>query len=226
MMSFKWYHFYKDIILMAVRWYVAYALSYRDIEELMRERGVPVDHATIQRWVIKFAPLLSEAFKKRKATTNGNWRMDETYIKIKGDWYYQYRAVDKYGFTINFMLCKHRDKAAAIRFFKKAIRSNGQPKTITIDKSGSNTAALKAINKTLKKGNKIKVRRTKYLNNMVEQDHRFIKKIVKPMKGFKSFNSARSTLAGIELHHMLRKNQYRDKTVITTIWEQFYSLAA
>lgn len=175
---------------------------------------------------IRFAPLLSEAFKKRKASTNGSWRMDETYIKIKGQWYYQYRAVDRYGLTIDFMLCKNRDTAAAKRFFKKAIRSNGQPKTITIDKSGANTAALKAINKTLKKGNKIKVRRTKYLNNMVEQDHRFIKKITKPMKGFKSFNSARSTLAGIELHHMLRKGQFRERTVFMTVWAQFYSLAA
>ena len=192
----------------------------------MRERGVPVDHATIQRWVVKFAPLLSEAFKKRKASTNGSWRMDETYIKIKGQWYYQYRAVDKYGLTIDFMLCKNRDKEAALRFFRKAIRSSGQPSVVVIDKSRSNTAALKTINKTLKKGNKIKVRRTKYLNNMVEQDHRFIKKIIKPMKSFKSFNSARSTLAGIELHHMLRKGQYRERTVFTTVWEQFYSLAA
>lgn len=211
---------------MAVRWYVAYALSYRDIEELMRERGVPVDHGTIQRWVIKFAPLLLTSFKKRKASTDGSWRMDETYIKIKGEWYYQYRAVDKHGLTIDFMLSKHRDEAAAKRFFRKAIRSNGQPTTVTIDKSGANTAALKTINKTLEKGNKIKVRRTKYLNNIIEQDHRFIKKITKPMKGFKSFNAARATLAGIELHHMLRKRQYLGKKTCTTVWDQFYDLAA
>lgn len=211
---------------MAVRWYVSYALSYRDIEELMRERGVPVDHATIQRWVIKFAPLLSETFKKRKAAVNGSWRMDETYIKIKGKWYYQYRAVDKYGATIDFLLCKYRDEAAARRFFKKAIRSSGCPEKITIDKSGSNTAALEAINKPFKKEEKIEVRRIKYLNNIVEQDHRFIKKITKPMKGFKSFKSARATLAGIELHHMLRKRQHIGEETCTTVWDQFYSLAA
>lgn len=211
---------------MGVRWYVAYALSYRDIEELMGERGVPVDHATIQRWVIKFAPLLCATFKKRKSIVNSSWRMDETYIKIKGKWYYQYRAVDKYGFTIDFMLSKHRDAAAAKRFFKKAIRSSGLPEKITIDKSGANTAGIDAINKTLDQDKRIKIRQIKYLNNIIEQDHRFIKKITKPMKGFKSFNSARSTLAGIELHHMLRKRQYLGKETGITVWDQFYELAA
>jgi putative transposase len=226
MIDFKGKHFCKDIIMMAVRWYVAYALSYRDIEELMRERGVDVDHATIQRWVFEFAPQLLEAFKKRKASVNGSWRMDETYIKIKGKWYYQYRAVDKYGATIDFLLCKHRDEAAARRFFQKAIRSSGHPKKVTIDKSSANTAALEAINKPLKKEEQIEVRRIKYLNNIVEQDHRFIKKITKPMKGFKSFKSARATLAGVELHHMLRKRQHIDKASCTTVWDQFYKLAA
>jgi len=226
MLDFKGYRFFKDIILMTIRWYVAYALSFRDIEELMKERGVPVDRSTIQRWVIKFSPLLCAVFKKRRSAVNGNWRMDETYIKIKGQWYYQYRAVDKYGFTIDFILSKHRDADAAKRFFKKAIRSSGRPYKITIDKSGANTVGINAINKTLEQDKRIEIRQIKYLNNIVEQDHLFIKKITKPMKGFKSFNSARSTLAGIELHHMLRKGQYREKMVIKTVWEQFYSLAA
>ena len=192
----------------------------------MQKRGVSVDHSTIQRWVVKFSPLLCAAFKKRKSAVNGSWRMDETYIKIKGIWYYQYRAVDKYGFTIDFMLSKHRDAAAAKRFFKKAIRSSGQPEKITIDKSGANTAGINAINEDLVQDKRIEIRQIKYLNNIVEQDHRFIKKITKPMKGFKSFNSARATLSGIELHHMLRKGQHREKAVIKTAWEQFYSLAA
>lgn len=224
--DFSGRHFGKHIILMAVRWYFAYALSYRDIEELLRERGIEVDHATIHRWVLEFGPQLASAFKKRKAVTNSSWRMDETYIKIKGKWYYQYRAVDKYGATIDCLLCKHRDEAAATRFFKKAIRSSGMPEKVTIDKSGANTAALNAINKPLKKEEQIKVRQIKYLNNIIEQDHRFIKKITKPMKGFKSFKSARATLVGIELHHMLRKRQYFDKTICTTVWDQFYELAA
>jgi putative transposase len=226
MIDFKGKHFGKDIILLAVRWYFAYALSYRDIEELLKERGVEVDHATINRWVIEFGPQLSAAFKKRKSAVNGSWRMDETYIKIKGKWYYQYRAVDKHGCTIDFLLCKHRDTSAAYRFFKKAIRSSGLPEKVTIDKSGSNIAALELINKELAPDKQITVRQIKYLNNIVEQDHRFIKKITKPMKGFKSFNSARATLAGIELHHMLRKRQHITGTECTTVWDQFYGLAA
>lgn len=226
MIDFSGRHFGKHIILMAVRWYFAYALSYRDIEELLRERGIVVDHATINRWVIEFGPQLATSFKKRKAAVNDSWRMDETYIKIKGVWYYQYRAVDKYGATIDCLLCKRRDETAAVRFFKKAIRSSGMPAKVTIDKSGSNTAALNTINKPLKKEKQIEVRQIKYLNNLVEQDHRFIKKIIKPMKGFKSFNSARATLFGIELHHMLRKRQYIGKQTCTTVWDQFYELAA
>jgi putative transposase len=226
MIDFKGYRFFKGIILMTIRWYVAYALSYRDIEELMKERGVPLDHSTIQRWVVKFLPLLCAAFKKRKVAVNGSWRVDETYIKIKGQWCYQYRAVDKYGFTIDFMLSKHRDADAAKRFFKKAIRSSGQPHKVTIDKSGANTAGTNAINETLEQDKRIEIRQVKYLNNIVEQDHRFIKKLTKPTKGFKSFNSARATLSGIELHHMLRKGQYRENAVVKTAWEQFYSLAA
>ena len=207
---------------MAVGWYFAYALSYRDIEELLRERGIVVDHATINRWVIEFGPQLATAFKKRKAAVNDSWRMDETYIKVKGVWYYQYRAVDKYRATIDCLLCKHRDEAAATRFFRKAIRASGMPAKVTIDKSGSNTAALNAINKPLKKEEQIVVRQIKYLNNIVEQDHRLIKKITKPMKGFKSFNAARATLAGIELHHMLRKRQYIGEETCITVWDKFY----
>lgn len=211
---------------MAVRWYFAYSLSYRDIQELLRERGIEVAHATINRWVIEFGPKLAASFKKRKTTVNGSWRMDETYIKITGKWYYQYRAVDKYGATIDCLLCKHRDTSAAYRFFKKSIRSSGTPEKVTIDKSGSNIAALVLINEQLEPERKIEVRQSKHLNNIIEQDHRFIKKITNPKKGFKSFNSARATLAGIELHHMLRKRQYISKATCTTVWGQFYELAA
>ena len=225
MISFKGRHFPKDVILMAVRWYSAYALSYRDIEELLKERGISVDHATLNRWVISLAPRLSLAFKKHKAPVKGSWRMDETYIKVKGEWRYLYRAVDTDGHTIDFLLCKNRDKAAAERFFKKSIRSSRKPTKVTIDKSGSNCAALHQINQTLEPDQRIVIRQIKYLNNIIEQDHRFIKKIVRPMKGFKSFRSACATLAGIELHHMLRKGQYYVQKAMMTVWEQFYSLA-
>jgi putative transposase len=226
--SFKGKHFNKDMILMSIRWYVGYALSYRDIEELMAERGVEVDHSTINRWVISYAPQLKANFSKYKKPVHSSWRMDETYIKVKGEWTYLYRAVDKHGKTIDFMLAKKRDEAAASAFFKKAINSSGLPEKVVIDKSGSNIAAINNINLELFVYGlwllMIEDIQVKYLNNIVEQDHRFIKKITKPMKGFKAFHSAASTLDGIELHHMLRKCQADMKQ--TSIHEQFYALAA
>jgi transposase-like protein len=151
---------------MGVRWYVAYPLSYRHVEELLEERGVPIDHATIQRWVVKYSPLLEEAFHRRKRPVWISWRMDETYIKVKGQWYYLYRAVDKHGQTIDFLLTEHRDTAAALRFLKKAIRRNGLPETITIDGSDANEAAIKRYNE--EHGTAIAIRQVKYLNNVVE----------------------------------------------------------
>ena len=225
MISFKGRHFKKTIILMAIRWYLAYVLSYRDIEELMLERGVIVDHSTINRWVVKYSPGLEAQFSKHhKRNVGSSWRMDETYVKIKGQWYYLYRAVDKSGVTIDFILSKKRDERSAKRFFNKAIGYAGKPEKITIDKSGSNNAALKSINKGFDEGEKIEIRQIKYLNNIVESDHRFIKRITKPMMGFKAFHSANATLLGIELHHMLRKGQHKNAANMT-VFEQFYALA-
>ena len=128
MISFKGRHFMKSIILMAIRWYLAYALSQRDIEELMAERGVDVDHSTINRWVVKYSPKLEVEFTKRhKNKVGSSWRMDETYIKIKGRWFYLYRAVDKSGETIDLILSKNRDKISAKRFLNKAIGNSGRP---------------------------------------------------------------------------------------------------
>ena len=218
---------------MLVRWYLAYPLSYRDIEELALERGLKVDHSSINRWVIKYAPLLEKAFRKRhKRPVGVSWRMDETYLKVKGQWVYLYRAVDKEGDTVDFMLSEKRDEPAARAFFEKAIGSSGVPDKVTMDKSGANKAGIDSINLQLAllfimSGLflQINVRQVKYLNNIVEQDHRFIKKITKPMKGFKAFHSADATLSGIELHHMLRKGQHIESEK-QTIFEQFYGLAA
>jgi putative transposase len=203
--NFTGAHFPTAVILMGVRWYVAYPLSTRHVEELMAERGVEVDHSTINRWVIKYSPQLEEAFHRRKRLVWVSWRLDETYIKVKGDWRYLYRAVDKYGKTIDFLLTKHRDKEAALQFLKKAIRRNGLPETITIDGSEANASAITRYNET--HGTSIVIRQVKYLKNMVEQDHRGIKRVTRPMLGFKSFDAAQSTLTGIELMHMLRKGQ-------------------
>jgi putative transposase len=177
--SFKGAHFPQDIILMGVRWYVAYPLSYRHVEELMEERGVPVDHATIQRWVVKYSPQLEEAFHRRKRPVGRRWRMDETYIRVKGEWRYLYRAVDKSGQTIDFLLTEHRDTEAALRFLTQAIRRHGVPEMITIDGSEANEAAIKHYNEA--HGTHIIIRQVKYLNNMVEQDHRGVKRVTRPM---------------------------------------------
>ncbi|MDP3706323.1 MAG: IS6 family transposase [Legionellaceae bacterium] len=233
MLSFKQRHFKQDVILMLVRWYEAYALSYRDIEELAGERGLTIDHSTINRWVIHYAPQLEEAFRKRhKRPVGVSWRMDETYIKVKGKWVYLYRAVDKEGQTVDFMLSEKRDEPAARAFFNKAIGSSGLPEKVTMDKSGANKAGVTTINLALALlcmfGGlplQMTVRQIKYLNNIIEQDHRFVKKITNGMRGFKSFHSADATLTGIELHHMLRKNQHSQSNDMT-IFEQFYGLAA
>jgi len=226
MIDFKGHRVEKDIILTCVRWYLAYPLSYRNLEEMMAERGVEVDHSNIYRWVQKFSPQLEAVFRNgRKRPVGQSWRMDETYIKIKGQWRYLYRAVDKEGQTIDFLLTARRDKKAAKRFLRKAIGQHGLPGKITIDKSGANTAAIEAL--VEETDHEIEIRQIKYLNNLVEQDHRAIKRIVRPMLGFQSFRSARITLQGVELMHMIKKGQMvsADSQNLSTAG-QFYSLAA
>lgn len=220
MITFKGRHHQQELILQCVRWYVAYSLSYRDLEELMQERGYTVDHSTIQRWVVHYAPRIEKALRKAKKRTGHRWRLDETYISIRGQWRYLYRAVDKQGKTIDFLLTAKRDKKAAKRFLTKAIGTNGKPSLINIDKSGANTAAIKQYN--CDENKRIKIRQCKYLNNIVEQDHRFIKRRIRPMLGFKSFRSARATLAGIECWRMLKKGQKKSSL---PAWQQFYALA-
>ena len=186
----------------------------------MAERGVSVDHSTVHRWAIKLLPVLEKAFRRRKRPVGKSWRMDETYIRVKGEWRYLYRAVDKDGNTIDFLLRAHRDKTAARRYFEKSIARNGAPETVTIDKSGANLAALEAINAD--RETPIKIRQSKYLNNLVEQDHRAIKR---RMLGFKTFRCARIVVAGIELMHMIAKGQMKHTGKIKpSAASQFYSL--
>ena len=205
MLVVKGMRFPIEVILVCIRWYAAYPLSCRHLEEMMEERGVSVDHSTVSRWAIRFLPLLEKIFRKYKRPVGGSWRMNETYIKVKGAWKYLYRAVDRDGKTIDFLLTAKRDKAAAKRFFDKAMQANGVPEKVTMDKSGANKAAIDEINAS--REIPMVVRQVKYLNNIVEQDHRAVKRMTKPMLGFKSFQSAKNILAGIELMHMIRKGQ-------------------
>ena len=220
MIDCKGHRYEKEIILLCVRWYLAYPLSYRNLEEMMAERGVAVDHTNVYRWVQKFTPLLEARFRRGKKQPVGlSWRMDETYIKIKGQWKYLYRAVDKTGQTVDFLLTAHRDKKAALRFLKKVIRQHGRPTKVTIDQSGANTAALIALNANANANanadSNIEIRQRKYLNNLIEQDHRAIKRIVRPMLGFQTFASARITLQGIELMHRINKGQIHNPQALS-----------
>ncbi|MFM0176568.1 IS6 family transposase [Paraburkholderia sediminicola] len=215
-------HYPLDVILLCVRWYVAYSLSLRDLEEMMAERGFEVDDSSVHRWVIKLVPLFEKAFRKHKRPVGRSWRMDETYVKVKGQWTYLYRAVDRDGNTVDFLLRARRDKVAVRRYFEKAIDRNGEPEVITIDKSGANLAALEAIN--AERQTPIRIRQNKYLNNVVEQDHRAIKRIIRPMMGFKDFRCARIILSGIEIMHMIRKGQLIDDGSAQTVADRFYSL--
>jgi putative transposase len=151
----------------------------------------------LQRWVKRFVSLIDKRVRQRKKPANGSWRMDETYIKLNGKWVYLYRAVDKFGYTIDLLLRAKRDAVAAKAFFRKAFKENGRPDKVTIDKSGSNKAAIDSFNEGIPEDEQVEVRQKKYLNNIVEQDHRFIKKRTRPMLGFKNFYSAKETISGI-----------------------------
>ena len=217
-------HYPLEVMLVCARWYAAYPLSFRNIEEMMAERGVFVDHSTLHRWSIKMLPVLTAMFRRRKHPVGRSWRMDETYVKVGGQWKYLYRAVDKDGDTIDFLLRAKRDHAAARAFFERAMDLHGVPEKITIDKSGANTAAIASIQAD--SGLAIEMRQSKYLNNIVEQDHRAVKRITRPMLGFKTFRCARILIAGIEVLHMIRKGQLgaiRDRA--SSVANQFYSLA-
>ncbi len=224
-MDFRGSHFEKEIILWGVRWYVAYPISYRPLEEMIQERGVSVDHPTLNRWVIKYAPEFEKALRRCQRPVGRSWRVDETYVKIKGKWAYLYRGVDKDGQAVDFFLTPQRDRAAAEAFLRKAIHNQGLPERITIDQSRSNTAAITRYNRMHKTA--LIIRQSQYLNNIVEQDHRAVKRVVRPMLGFKSFWGARCTIAGIEVMHAIRKGQLVTSSAKSqTPAEQFSALAA
>jgi putative transposase len=221
---FKCHRYPKEIILHAVYLKSRFTLSYRDIEELLRIRGIQVDHATLQRWVFKFSPMIEKNAHRRKFKVGDSWRVDETYVRVAGKDRYLYRAVDKSGATVDFLLTKRRMKGSAQKFLNKVLSNNPKPRVINIDKSGANTAGIQTINRrSIWSSPKIRILRVKYLNNIVEQDHRAIKRRISITTGFKEFESAQRTLAVIETTHMIRKNQIGNSHA--TWFETFKSLA-
>jgi transposase, IS6 family len=206
---FKWRHFQADIILLCVRWYLRYSLSYRDLEEIMLERGLHVDHTTIYRWVQRYAPELEKRCRPHLKATNDSWRVDETYIKVKKQWIYLYRAVDSEGNTLDFVLSLTRDGQAAKQFFLKTLAASHttEPRVINVDKNAAYPKAFTELKAEEHLSIHSELRQVKYLNNMIEQDHRFIKRLTKPGMGFFSFKTAWRTLQGFEIMNMLRKGQ-------------------
>ena len=206
---FKWRHDEPEIILLCVRWYLTYPLSYRQVAARVNERGLDVHHSTIYRWVQQYAPELDKRCRPHLQSTNDSWRVDETYIKLKGKDRYLYRAVDSQGKTIDFLLTAHRDAEAAKRFLRKALKAihNSRPRVINVDKNAAYPKAIDELKEKKQLSEAVELRQNKYLNNRIEQDHRCIKWLVKSGRGFKSFNTARRTLKGYETMHMLRKGQ-------------------
>ncbi|WP_340781501.1 IS6 family transposase [Bacillus mycoides] len=214
---FKWKHYQPDIILLTVIWYLRYNLSFRDLVEMMEERGLSISHTTIMRWVHQYGPELDKRIRRHLKQTNDSWRVDETYIKVKGQWMYLYRAVDSKGNTIDFYLSKTRDQKAAKHFFKKSLQSFhvSKPRVITVDKNPAYPIAIEQLKKEKSIPGGMRLRQQKYLNNIVEQDHHFIKKRIRSILGFKCFDTATSILSGVEVIHMIKKEQVdlRDQSV-------------
>jgi IS6 family transposase len=209
---FKGRQFTSEVILWAVQWYLMFPISYRDLELMLLDRGVEVDHTTIFRWIQVYAVELEKWIRPYLRMSNGSWRVDETYVKVKGRWMYLYRAVDSRGHTIDFLLSAKRDAEAAKRFFRKALAQphTVNPRTITVDKNAAYPKAATEMKRASELWRFSLLRQVKYLNNIVEQDHRNVKRLIGPGHGFGSFWTARRTLAGYEAMAMIRKGQLRN----------------
>jgi transposase-like protein len=231
---FKGRHFDRWVILLCVRWYLAYNLSLRNLEEMIAEGGISVDHATIGRWVVRYSPEFLERFNRRKRPVSRKWHVDETYIKVRGRWMYLSGAIDINGDTVDFWFSERRNLAAAKRFLSKALKRHGRPERIAIDGSQTNREAILSCDATSRLQGRsrrelkpIRNWQSRYLNNRIEQDHRAVKRRIRPMLGFKSTASARAVLGGIEMVHMMRKGQAKYAcTPQPPLAEQFELLAA
>ena len=207
----KWRHYAPDAILLCVRWYCRYQLSYRDLEVMMHERGLNADHVTIFRWVQRYAPEINKRVRQHLKMSGTSYRLDETCVKVGTEWKYLYRAVDSAGQAIESMLSAKRDVPAAKRFFKKLVRANHRrlPFTIGTDKHASYPEAFAAPVKEKVLPSDCKLRRVKYLNNVIEQDHRAVRRRWRAMQCFRSSHTAERALEGIEALHMMREGQVK-----------------
>jgi transposase-like protein len=202
-------HFDREVIILCVRWYLRFKLSLRDLVEMMAERGLAMAHTTIMRWVQHYTPEFEKRWHRHALAVGRSWRVDETYVKIKGVWHYLYRAVDRAGRTVDFRLSARRDVAAAKAFFRKALKSQQRPpQTITLDGYAASHRAVRELKADGSLPTETRLRSSKYLNNLIEQDHRSVKQRVAVMLGFKQFRNAMITIAGIELMHRIRKGQF------------------
>ena len=208
---FKWRQSEPEIILCAVRWYLRYSLSLRDVEDLLMERGLGADHTTVWRWVQRYAPELEQRMRRHLKPTNKSWRVDETYIRIKGRWCYLYRALDSSGATLDFLLSALRDADAAKRLFCSALKnpSHPQPRVINTDLAAIYSSAIPDLKKDGTLRRRCRHRPVQYLNNILEQDHRAIKRRVNAKQGFREFQAARRIIQGYEAINILRNGQVR-----------------
>ena len=206
---FKGRQFDREVIVLCVRWYLSYKLSFRDLVEMMSERGITLAHTTILRWVQRYVPEFEKSWNRYARQVGGSRRCDETYINVKGRWSYLYRAVDKQGRTVDFLLSEKRDLAAAKRFFSRALKSNGAPRVITLDAYAASYRAVSDMKSAGTMPRRVGVRSSKYLNNVIEQDHRRIKHRTGPMLGFKRFDTPAVTISGIELAEKIKQDQFK-----------------
>ena len=228
---FRGRHFQEDLIVLCVRWYLRYPLSYRNLEEMMAERGLTVDHSTIARWVLHYSPVLEKRIRRETRPPNRSWRVDETYVRVAGRWTYLYRAVGSAGDTIDFLLSPYRDRIAAKGLLQLALSGRRRPRVITVVGHPAYPSVINELRRTGQLGQRCRFRCSPYLNNRIEQEHRFVKKRVVASQWFRSVEGALRTIAGYEAMNMIRKGQIRwlpknDTVGQVRFIEQTFGLAA
>ena len=208
---FRGRHFRDEVIVLCVRRYLRYPLSYRNLEEMMTERALAVDHSTIAGWVLTYATVLNERIRSEMRHPGRSWRVDETYVRVAGRWTYLYRAIDSAGNTIDFLLSPKRDLIAAKGFLQLALWQAGQfrPRVINVDGHPAYPSAVEQLKRSGELGQRCRYRRAPYLNNILEQDHRFVKKRITASQWFRSIDGALNTIAGYEAMNIIRKGQIR-----------------